>query len=253
MHYLVTGGCGRLGKNIVKQLYQAGHQVTVFDNLSTSGRQGITDLQKDCNDDIAFFSVEMASKEQLKDAFFKAQDGGMFQQRIDIPALRQKGLEVVGRGRFDAVIHCAGMSEYKGNKHSILTAFESNVISTRYLLDEMEEHRIFNLVLRSSVCVYGQSFEVVNELSPRQSITTYGNFKSESEKDIEFRALNQPEWRAAIIRHDHSLPYEKAAQGYVSALDFISNNKGIEIFNLGMETQKNIVSKKAKVLLDWKG
>ena len=38
---LVTGGAGYIGSHMVKALVQAGHRVTVFDNLSTGHRDAV--------------------------------------------------------------------------------------------------------------------------------------------------------------------------------------------------------------------
>ncbi len=40
-HYLVTGGCGFIGSHITEALVAAGHEVTVFDNLSTGKLENI--------------------------------------------------------------------------------------------------------------------------------------------------------------------------------------------------------------------
>jgi len=34
MKYIVTGGCGFIGSNLVDKLVELGHDVTIFDNLS---------------------------------------------------------------------------------------------------------------------------------------------------------------------------------------------------------------------------
>ena len=41
MKVLVIGGAGYIGSHVVKQLMKAGHEVTVFDNLSSGLRQNL--------------------------------------------------------------------------------------------------------------------------------------------------------------------------------------------------------------------
>src|SRR6185369_14478149 len=41
VHVLVTGGAGYIGSVVVTQLIHAGHQVTVFDNLTKGRREAV--------------------------------------------------------------------------------------------------------------------------------------------------------------------------------------------------------------------
>jgi UDP-glucose 4-epimerase len=43
MNVLVTGGCGFIGHHLVKQLVSLGHQVVVWDNLSTGKKERLPD------------------------------------------------------------------------------------------------------------------------------------------------------------------------------------------------------------------
>ncbi|MEM1586685.1 MAG: NAD-dependent epimerase/dehydratase family protein [Candidatus Bathyarchaeia archaeon] len=44
MRDIVTGGCGFIGSNLVKRLVEGGHEIIVFDNLSTSSLRNIEGL-----------------------------------------------------------------------------------------------------------------------------------------------------------------------------------------------------------------
>ena len=61
MKFLVTGGVGFVGNNIVRLLLEAGHSVDIIDNLHSSKIEKI----KDIIDKINFFQVDIRDKEKL--------------------------------------------------------------------------------------------------------------------------------------------------------------------------------------------
>jgi len=49
MHYVVTGGAGFIGSNTVDELVRRGHQVTVFDDLSTGKMENLAGVNGKIN------------------------------------------------------------------------------------------------------------------------------------------------------------------------------------------------------------
>src|SRR5688572_4664867 len=49
MRFLVTGGGGFIGSNLVEELLTIGHEVVVIDNFSTGKRENSSSFEKDIN------------------------------------------------------------------------------------------------------------------------------------------------------------------------------------------------------------
>ena len=47
MKFLVTGGAGFIGKHLVTKLLRDQHEITIFDNFSSSSKNDITHLLED--------------------------------------------------------------------------------------------------------------------------------------------------------------------------------------------------------------
>ena len=144
MNVVVTGGAGYIGSHTCKELAKQGHNVTVFDNLSTGHR-----------------------------SFVKW--GDFFYGDIrDMQALR-KCLKTY---RPDGIIHFAA-SAYVGE--SVINPgkyYSNNVNGTLCLLECMREEQVFNIVVSSSCAVYGQPEVLpIEESSPLKPINPYGATK----------------------------------------------------------------------------
>jgi UDP-glucose 4-epimerase len=150
MHILVTGGAGYIGSICVEQLLDAGHTVTVFDNLTEGHRRAIDpraklivgDLQKDCD---------------ISDA-----------------------MEVA---RPDAVMHFAANALVGESMENPSKYFRNNVTGGIHLLDAMVACGVKKFVFSSTCATFGPPDRVpIDETLPQRPINPYGESKLIFEK-----------------------------------------------------------------------
>ena len=142
MKVLVTGGSGYVGSSAVRELAAAGHEVVIYDNLSTGHRKLSSGFQ--------LVEGDIADKDKLR------------------PLLRG----------MDAVLHFAA-SAYVGESFANPRKyFRNNVESALALMDAVLESDVRQFVFSSSCAVYGipQSLPIV-ESSPKEPVNPYGATK----------------------------------------------------------------------------
>ncbi len=145
MKVFVTGGAGYVGSHCVRGLCDAGHQVVVFDNLST-GHRGAVDGR------VAFVRGELA-------------DGDLLQTTLS-------------EGSFDAVMHFAASLDVNESVGDPLKYFRNNVVNTVALLEAMQRAGILRLVFSSTCATYGVPLSVpISEDMPQSPINPYGHTK----------------------------------------------------------------------------
>ena len=148
MRVLVIGGAGYIGSHVVADLLRAGHQVRIFDNMSTGRPENI-----------------------FPDAEFVHGD------ILDVSALTTALTGV------DAVIHLAAKKAVGESMADPAKYAVNNISGTLNILNAMAEVGVRYFVFSSSAAVYGMpDVSVIDETCPTNPINFYGFTKLEIER-----------------------------------------------------------------------
>ncbi|HEY0674677.1 MAG TPA: NAD-dependent epimerase/dehydratase family protein, partial [Immundisolibacter sp.] len=151
MRLLVTGGAGYIGSHVTRQLVEAGHQVTVYDNLCSGFRWATLGAP--------LVEADLADTARL-DATLAA-------------------------GRFEAVLHFAAHIVVPESVADPLKYYANNTRNTLGLLQALVRHGVRRLVFSSTAAVYGTPQHIpVSETAPLLPINPYGASKLMSERMI---------------------------------------------------------------------
>ncbi len=179
MHILVTGGVGYIGSHTCVELLDAGHRVTVVDNLVNSKKESLVRVQRLTGKTLNFYEVDVRDEKELGDVF------------------RSQG------GTVDAVIHFAGLKAVGESVEKPLAYYENNLNSTLVLCKVMAEHGVHNLVFSSSATVYGnpKAGAPLTEDLPLSCTNPYGHTKLMIEQILTDIHLANPQWNIALLRY----------------------------------------------------
>src|SRR5258708_1462585 len=142
---LVTGGAGYIGSVVSSELLKAGHQVTVFDNLSHGHEKAVPEQAQLVVGDLAD---------------------------------RNKLNELLSASRFDAVMHFAAFIEAGESMIAPERFFQNNTANTLNLLQAMLEHGVKKLVFSSTAALYGDPKRIpMEEDDALEPTNAYGESK----------------------------------------------------------------------------
>ena len=155
MRTLVVGGAGYIGSVVGRHLVDAGHAVTVADNLSKGHEWAVPE-------GAAFRRVDL----------------------LDEPAVAA----LLAEG-FDAVLHFAALSLVGESVGEPVRYFRTNVGGTLNLLDAMRDAGVGRLVFSSTAATYGEPETVpIPETAPTRPTNPYGASKLSVDAAIGFEA-----------------------------------------------------------------
>jgi UDP-glucose 4-epimerase len=158
MRIFITGGAGYIGSHVVKALGEKGHELIVYDNLST-GHEWAVLFGKLARGDL--------SDKTLLDAVIKE----------FMP---------------DAVIHFAALIQVEESVREPLKYFRNNTANTLNLLEVMKANRVKHFIFSSTAAVYGIPERIpVDEEAPLTPINPYGSSKVAVEQMLKALAFDQ--------------------------------------------------------------
>jgi UDP-glucose 4-epimerase len=156
MKILVTGGAGYIGSHVVKALGILGHDIIVYDNLSTGFKEAITYGQ--------LVVGELSDTQKLDQVFLKE--------------------------KFDAVLHFAGSIVVPESVSNPVKYYQNNTVNSLNLISIAHRHNVDKFIFSSTAAVYGMPDDgICSEESQLSPINPYGRSKLMTEhmlKDLSF-------------------------------------------------------------------
>ncbi|MCG3665699.1 NAD-dependent epimerase/dehydratase family protein [Aliarcobacter butzleri] len=149
--------------------------------------------------------------------------------------LKQK-IEDINFNNIDIVLHCAALVHQK-EEHSYEKYYETNVEYPVKLAKLAKQNRVKQFVFISTIAVYGEEKEKLDENTICNPATFYGKSKLEAEKQL--LELNDDNFLISIIRSP--MIYGKNAPGNIDSL--VKLVKKLAIIPLGkIENKRSFIS-----------
>jgi nucleoside-diphosphate-sugar epimerase len=165
---LITGGAGFIGGRVAALALEAGHAVTVLDDLSTGRAERLAALEA---------AGVRAVRGDLRD-----------------PEARSNALDAV-----DAVVHLAAQVSVARSVEDPQETASINVHATEALSNDMAARGVQRLVLASSAAVYGDAVDLpLDEDAVGQRLSPYADSKWANEQEVVRRRSEG--WEALALR-----------------------------------------------------
>jgi len=163
---LVTGGAGYIGSHALRELREAGHEVTVLDDLSQGHRASVPT-------DVPMVTADLGDAAAVEEAVAGA----------------------------DAVMHFAGRLSVAESVANPFVYYSNNVAKGLVLLSVMEAAGVRRIVFSSTCATYGMPVMVpMDETHPQEPINPYGATKRAFEKALADQA-GAGRLRAVALRY----------------------------------------------------
>ena len=173
----VTGGAGYIGSHTVIQLIQEGHDVVVFDNLSSGTVENLERIQKITGQAVLFERGDLRDLKCLTAAFSK------YPVRT--------------------VMHFAGLKIAEESVFQPINYYDHNVLGSINLIKVMQLQQVERLVFSSSAAVYGepQELPIPESAVCGQTATPYGSTKLIIEQALREWCVARPQLSVSALRY----------------------------------------------------
>lgn len=166
MKLLVTGGAGYIGSHFCQKAAQAGHEIVVYDNLSTGHK-------------------------------VFARYGPLVKNDLQNTTALEKTLK---DEKVEAVVHFAASALVGESMQKPDFYYENNVIGTFSLLKAMKNVGVSKIIFSSSCATYGIHADPISETTPQSPVNPYGQTKKHCEEML-FNFKNTFDWQVGCLRY----------------------------------------------------
>jgi UDP-glucose 4-epimerase len=187
MKVLVTGGAGYIGSHTCLEMLEQGHEVVVMDNMYNASEEALNRVMKLTGKQISLHKIDLLEPEKM-DALFV-------------------------EGKFDAVIHFAGLKAVGESVAKPLFYYENNIAGTVNLLKAMGKGGCKNIVFSSSATVYGDPASVpVLEDFATSATNPYGRTKLFIEHILQDQYNSDKSWNVILLRYFNPVGAHKSGK-----------------------------------------
>ena len=178
MRILLTGGTGYIGSHTAVELIEQGYEVDILDNLCNSQVDVLDKIKKITGVRPVFHKVDLLDKKGVA--------------------------KVLRRGRYDVVMHFAGLKAVAESVREPLLYYENNVTGTINLLGAMERYGVKSIIFSSSATVYGDhnGSKLTEDMQTGVGITNpYGQTKYDIEQILKDLVIADSKFGVVILRY----------------------------------------------------